>query len=593
MSTPRRLLVSDLPRLCHYVRCIPSGRDGKIMVHEEQAVSAEAVRAELRRILTSPRFDASERNRSFLTFVVEESLAGRTDRIKAYSIATGVFGREPTFDPQLDSIVRIEAGRLRRSLERYYLTDGLGAQFRIDIPRGRYVPVFGALRPEPPRTAARRTPTVLPPTVLVTAFEAEGDQSSFPSFTRGFTRSLIIALTRFTNLRVFGLEAAMRQPAEVDPGGLHRAPAFDYVVTGQTSLAPDSFQVDALLVEADCGRAVWADTFERSLQPSEIIKLRNDVSNQIARALAQPYGAIQSDRACDMDRKSSKAFDSHAAVSLFYAYWRTFDPSMIEQVRVGLERAVALDPGYSEAHACLSLVYCNAFRFQHPIGAKGADDPLGYAVELADRAIELAPGSAWARYALGLAHWFSGDFCAGLEALEKARAINPNDTTILADLGQRYAMLARWEDALPLLSESYASNPAQPGGYRIGLFLYHYAHGRFAEALKEARQVNAPQVLYGHIAEAAAEAELGRKTEAAAAVARVLTLDPDYGAKAVTDLKGRGVAPGLVQALAISLAKAGLRVCGPPAAETSLVGSSTCSAPAFRHQQGRNRGAGD
>lgn len=536
------------------------------MVHEEQAVSAEAVRAELRRILASPCFDASERNRSFLTFVVEEALAGRSDRIKAYSIATGVFGRELTFDPQLDSIVRIEAGRLRRSLERYYLTNGLGARLRIDIPRGRYVPVFGASRPEPPRTATSRAPTL-----LVTTFEEEGDQSSFPSFTRGFTRSLIIALTRFTNLRVFGLEAAMRQPAEVDPSGLHRAPAFDYVVTGQTSLAPDRFQIDALLVEADCGRAVWAETFERSLQSCDIIKLRNDVSNQIARALAQPYGAIQSDRACDMDPEFSKALDSHAAVSLFYAYWRTFDPLMIEQVRVGLERAVALDPGYAEAHACLSLVYCNAFRFQHPIGAKAADDPLGHAVELADRAVELAPGSAWARYALGLARWFSGDFCAGLDALEKARAINPNDTTILADLGQRYAMLARWEDALPLLSESYASNPAQPGGYRIGLFLYHYAHGRFAEALKEALQVNAPQVLYGHIAEAAAQAELGRKAEAAAAVAKVLTLDPDYGARAVTDLKGRGVAPGLVQALAISLAKAGLRICGPTAAETSLV----------------------
>ena len=48
---------------------------------------------------------------------------------------------------------------------------------------------------------------------FVAAFEEEGDQSSFPSFTRGFTRSLIIALTRFTNLRVFSQQAAMRHPA--------------------------------------------------------------------------------------------------------------------------------------------------------------------------------------------------------------------------------------------------------------------------------------------------------------------------------------------------------------------------------------------
>jgi len=76
------------------------------MMQEEQAVSTAAVRAELSRILASPRFDASERNRGFLAYVVEEALAGRTGRIKAYAIATEVFGRDPKFDPQLDSIVR-------------------------------------------------------------------------------------------------------------------------------------------------------------------------------------------------------------------------------------------------------------------------------------------------------------------------------------------------------------------------------------------------------------------------------------------------------------------------------------------------------
>ena len=176
---------------------------------------------------------------------------------------------------------------------------------------------------------------------------------------------------------------------------------------------------------------------------------------------------------------------------------------MIEAVRVGLERAVATEPDYAEALACLSLVYSNAFRFRHPIGAPDPD-PRDRALALAARAVELAPSSSWARYALGLARWFSGNAPAALDALETGRMLNPNDTTILADLGQRYAMLARWDEAVPLLEESYATNPAQPGSYRIGLFLYHYAHGRFAEALAEARRVDAPQVLYGHVAVAAA-----------------------------------------------------------------------------------------
>jgi hypothetical protein len=143
---------------------------------EEQAVSAVTVRAELRRIL-----DASERNRRFLTDVVEGALAGRSGRIKACRITTSVVRRDKRFDAQLDSIVRIEAGRLRRSLKRYYLTDGRANPQRIDIPRGGYIPVFGCVEPLPSRPA----PSGLP-RVLVTAL-GEGDQSAFPSFTRGFS----------------------------------------------------------------------------------------------------------------------------------------------------------------------------------------------------------------------------------------------------------------------------------------------------------------------------------------------------------------------------------------------------------------------
>jgi len=527
------------------------------MLKGERAVSATAVRAELERILGSPNFDASERNRAFLVYVVEEALADRADRVKAYTIATEVFGRDPKFDPQLDSIVRIEAGRLRRSLERYYLTDGRTSRLRIDIPRGGYAPVFAAAEP-----IALPRALVASPRVLVTTFEEEGDQSSFPTFTRGFTRSLIIALTRFTGLRVFGAETALRHPAEIDPGAARRALAADYLVTGQTSLQPDRFEVDVLLVEATSGRAVWADTFERQLRPAEIIALRNEVANHVARSLAQPYGAIQSDRARDADGQAPELLGSYAAVLLFYAYWRTFDRAMIEAVRVGLEHAVATEPDYAEALACLSLVYSNAYRFRHPIG--GPDpDPRDRALTLAIRAVELAPSSSWARYALGLARWFAGNALAALESLEAGRLLNPNDTTILADLGQRYAMLARWDEAVPLLEESYHTNPAQPGSYRIGLFLYHFAHRRFAEALAEARRVNAPQVLYGHVAVAAAAAELCLDDEAADAVSAIRGLDPDYGAHVIADLKSRHVAPELVPLIVASLEKAGLPIAAP------------------------------
>ncbi len=280
------------------------------MTQGKQVVSPEGVRAELQRILESPRFNASERNRRFLTYVVEHALAGRPERIKAYTIATEVFGRDAKFDPQLDSIVRIEAGRLRRALERYYLTDGRASHLRIDIPRGGYVPIFEYAEPVDIPQESRG-----PPRVLVAAFEEEGEQSCFPTFTRGFTRSLIIALTRFTGLRIFASGSALRHPADVDLNVARPGPAPDYVVTGQTSLLPDRFEVDVLLLKTRTGRVVWAETFERSLEPSEIIGPRNEVANRVARSLAQPYGAIQSDRARDADGRALEQLGSYAAAS--------------------------------------------------------------------------------------------------------------------------------------------------------------------------------------------------------------------------------------------------------------------------------------
>ncbi|MDX2498986.1 MAG: adenylate cyclase, partial [Deltaproteobacteria bacterium] len=106
----------------------------------------EAIRVQLERILQSDQFKAPGKQRKFLNFVVEETLEGRTDQIKGYTIAVTVYGRNEKFDPQTDPIVRVEAGRLRRALEHYYLTAGKNDPARIKIPKGSYVPTFHAVR---------------------------------------------------------------------------------------------------------------------------------------------------------------------------------------------------------------------------------------------------------------------------------------------------------------------------------------------------------------------------------------------------------------------------------------------------------------
>jgi adenylate cyclase len=104
--------------------------------------SAEVIQGQLERILGSPQFRDSLRLTRFLTFVVATTLAGKSGCIKAYTIATQALDRDTDFDPQNDPIVRVEAGRLRQALARYYAKDGRDDPVLIDLPRGTYVPSF-------------------------------------------------------------------------------------------------------------------------------------------------------------------------------------------------------------------------------------------------------------------------------------------------------------------------------------------------------------------------------------------------------------------------------------------------------------------
>jgi hypothetical protein len=103
---------------------------------------SEQVRAQLNHIVANPEFKVPDRLRKFLRYIVETTLAGKAEQIKAYTIALEVFERDETFDAHADPVVRIEAGRLRRALERYYLIAGQMDPIVIEIPKGGYVPLF-------------------------------------------------------------------------------------------------------------------------------------------------------------------------------------------------------------------------------------------------------------------------------------------------------------------------------------------------------------------------------------------------------------------------------------------------------------------
>jgi Tol biopolymer transport system component len=127
-------------------------------------MDAERMRAQLERILASAPFADAERARRFLRFVVERALEGRSGEIKESVIAVEVLGRNTSFDPKSDPIVRVEAGRLRDRLSSYYEGEGEVDSVLISLPKGRYVPEFSERRlsAAPKRTAVLRL-SILPP----------------------------------------------------------------------------------------------------------------------------------------------------------------------------------------------------------------------------------------------------------------------------------------------------------------------------------------------------------------------------------------------------------------------------------------------
>ncbi|SHN06282.1 hypothetical protein [Roseibium suaedae] len=120
-------------------------------VAENQAdalTSLSRIRQELQDILENDQFRATPKRREMLKFLVEETLADRKEALKGYAIGLAVFGRDESFDPQTDPVVRLEARRLRHDLDSYYIARGGEGGVRISIPKGQYAPKFH----EPPES---------------------------------------------------------------------------------------------------------------------------------------------------------------------------------------------------------------------------------------------------------------------------------------------------------------------------------------------------------------------------------------------------------------------------------------------------------
>lgn len=496
------------------------------------------IREQLARIRASPAFDAPDRAQKFLSYVVEEALQGRADRIKAYSVALEVFGRDASFDAQNDPVVRIEAGRVRRALEHYYLLAGQKDPILITIPKGGYVPTFTHLneplpeqRPEQPeqdvswrRTKARKLAlfcaavlvlgagwmvldgpalqrfstigsgaagNTVPamPTVVVAPFEDITGTPGSSLLARGLTDEVIGQMARFKEIRV----VAGRSPAADAPAAVSALP--HYGLEGRIRLDRDRFRLSARLVNRVDGAIIWTNAYDAQIGERKLLDIETEIAGDIATALAQPYGVIFQADASEIVDAPTREAKAYACALSYYGYRADLRRQTHAAVQGCLKEVVAAFPNYATAWALLSLTYLDELRFRYRLdppdrAEPAARPPVDLAVEAAERAVELDPGNVRALQAEMLALYFNGDVRSALAVGERALAINPNDTEFAGEFGFRLALAGQWGRGCRLISSSVERNPGPMDYFQSALAVCSYMNRDYQEAERWARTAN-------------------------------------------------------------------------------------------------------
>jgi TolB-like protein/Tfp pilus assembly protein PilF len=579
----------------------------------------EEVRAQLRRILNSPAFEASKRRRRFLSYIVDESLAGRADRLKGYSIATAVFERDDSFDPQTDPVVRLEARRLRRALEHYYLTAGRDDPIRIEIPKGGYAPICerqaatpaeaftdmsagGGRPPEAqpvPRSQARFLGYQLPasgiafvlgatlavaagvawlwsgraapdqsvgqaaadarseePDVIVLPFANLTGTAGDDRFAEGLAEELISNLTRFDDLHVYSARDDLYEQGPPEVAGAR--PDARYMVKGSVRRMAGGMRATVHLIDFGSGRYLWSETYERSLTDDNSVALQKALGAELASQLAEPYGVLRQVTAHVAGQGRPEILRTYDCVSQAYAYRRTFRSDVFQSTRDCLEEAVRRDPSHPDAWAMLAFTFLDEYRW-YGLGPRyRQQEALDRAYAAAERARELDRDHALSLTAYATVQFHRGNLDEAEAAQRRAIALNPNNPEALVQLGFRTAFTRDWEAGMSLVRQAIERSRAKDGWYYILLAIDDYRHGDCRQALADVARVGGTFFFVSPALVAMCQAQLGNQKEAREALKEALALDPTFAQDPRGAFRLHRVPEDMIDRFMTGLAKAGL-----------------------------------
>jgi adenylate cyclase len=520
----------------------------------------QEIRAQLERLLQNDRLRASEKQKNFLKFAVEETLEGRSSRIKGYTIAVMVYGRSENFDPQVDPIVRVEAGRLRRSLEHYYLTAGKNDPIIIIIPKGSYVPTFSINGPQVPGdrdtglVQQANVSTEWPSVAVMPLINLTGDQDQ-DYFTDGLTEELTAEIARYQEFQVIASQSTMRFKGKmVDPRDIGRDLGVRFLLTGSVRRDSSTIKVSIRLLDTTSSEEIWSESYKRKQAPSELIAVQEEIARQITGAIADQYGLIKRILSKESRRKAPSDIKAYDAILRFYQYETELTPRSFEKALQALEYAIELDPEYGLAWAMLGHLHAD----NYALGFCEIDTPLEKALTYAQRGVALAPEIQFARDALTLVYFHRGDKDFFLKHAAETIALNPNAPYIVGVAGWHMMLYGEWEKGRALLKKGMKLNPYYPTWFHLAPYMDCYYHAEYENALAEALKFNFPELYLDPVMRAAALGQLGRQDEAAGAAKQLIEMVPNFTSKGRSMISRYVKAGGLVDKIIEGLKKAGL-----------------------------------
>lgn len=548
------------------------------MNHSDSSIPGDLIRIQLDRILVSTEFSVPDRVRQFLTYVVNQTLEGHADRIKAYSVAVEVFGRDVNFDIQNDPVVRIEAGRLRRALERYYLLGGSADPILIEIPKGGYVPRFqwrsaqsaegagtmlasspaghvlpepGEARPKdrwpawtilaaaclaiplawvtawPSQVTSAKRPRPEGPSLIVRPFANLSGQPEVNFYVAGLGEELLTQISRFKELTVFGRETSAIVSPAASAAEISSQFGNRYILEGGMRLSDGRLRVTARVLDGESSAIVWSGTYDADPRTDSIVSVETAIAAKVATAIAQPYGIIFSAPPRPTQSGGVQNLETYRCSHRFYRYRTMLDEAEHGATRSCLEQVTARYPDYATGWAMLSYLYLDEDRFQLN-RRSGSPSPLERARAAAERAARLDPENVRALQALMTVLYFSGEPREALRIGTQALALNPNDTELLGEFGSRVAQAGDWRRGTTLLEEAMARNPGH-SDYYVGLLaLAAYMQGDDVKAAELIRRANLRRFSIYHLVAALIFARQGLSDEAAQCRAEFMRQRPGF-----------------------------------------------------------------